>query len=104
MKIEFNSGNGIMGSSSRNDDPGMVWLRIYKKDHEFYVMAHTVIPELVAENKRLREVIKDFIDTVHMHSLAELDGSYRLINDGEIAQTIERAEQSLTQPEAEVKP
>lgn len=43
-------------------------------------------------SRGLKEAINDIINTVHMHSLTELEGSYRLVNDGELMQALERAD------------
>ena len=50
--------------------------------------------KLVEENKMLREALRDFLDTVNLHSIG-VNGCYRSVNDGELEQMEERAKQAL---------
>lgn len=62
MTKSLNTGNGIMGSMIKNSDPNMVWLRVNAEDNEFYHMANTIVKDLEAENKRLREALESIVN------------------------------------------
>ncbi len=77
-------------------------MALHNNVHRLRIKLQCVAQEIMAAQPKddgLVEALKDVIDTVHMHSLTELQGSYRLVNDGEIAQAIERAEQALSHHE-----
>ena len=53
------------------------------------------LEEAEANGKRLQEALTNLIYTIHLHSLTELHGDYRLVNDGELEQAISSALSAL---------
>lgn len=48
-----------------------------------------------AGKEKLQNSLRDLIDTIQLHSLPEIQGDYRLVNDGELEQAVERSMAAL---------
>ena len=71
-----------------------------RKSKDFHICyGEQIIHKLESRLATLEGAVRDTLDTLHLHAIPELQGAYRLVNDGEVEQLERRLSALLPPPQ-----